>query len=82
MSNFRKLAVRTLTLSGAIYLAYTPGVQAYLDPGTGSMMLQAIIGSIAAGAVAGRLYWSKIKGMLTGKGKTEAASDDTPAAQE
>ena len=32
---------------------------AYLDPGTGSIILQGIIGALAAVAVALKLYWHK-----------------------
>ncbi len=34
---------------------------AYLDPGTGSMLLQAILGGVAGVVIAGRLYWGKLK---------------------
>ncbi len=34
---------------------------AYLDPGTGSMLIQGLIGAVAAAFVVGRLYWYKIK---------------------
>jgi hypothetical protein len=30
---------------------------AYLDPGAGSMVLQAVVGGVAAVAVMGKLYW-------------------------
>ena len=33
---------------------------AYLDPGTGSIILQGIIGAVAAIAVALKLYWHKL----------------------
>ena len=39
---------------------------AYLDPGTGSMMLQALIGALAGGLVMARNYWTKIKGFFSG----------------
>jgi hypothetical protein len=32
---------------------------AYLDPGSGSMVLQAVIGGAAAVAVMGKLYWRR-----------------------
>jgi hypothetical protein len=35
--------------------------QAYLDPGTGSMILQVLLGGIAGIAVIVKLYWRKIK---------------------
>ncbi len=40
---------------------------AYLDPGTGSMLIQGIIGAIAAVGVTLKLYWHKIKLMISGR---------------
>ena len=34
---------------------------AYLDPGTGSIILQAILGAIAAGFSYCMFYWNKVK---------------------
>jgi len=38
---------------------------AYLDPGTGSIILQAIIGLIAAGLTAVSIYWEKFKSIIS-----------------
>ena len=46
-------------------LGYVPVAHAYLDPGTGSMMLQAVVGAIAGFALVGRLYWSKLKSFFS-----------------
>ncbi|MFN2617110.1 MAG: hypothetical protein ABR581_08295 [Thermoleophilaceae bacterium] len=35
-------------------------VLAYLDPGSGSMILQVIAGGLAAVAVTAKLYWRKL----------------------
>jgi hypothetical protein len=51
------------------------GVFGYLDPGTGSMLLQVLAGGAAAAAVAGRLFWRRIATMLRLKKK-----DDAPGA--
>jgi hypothetical protein len=32
----------------------------YLDPGSGSVILQVVLGGVAAAAVAARLYWKRI----------------------
>ena len=37
---------------------------AYLDPGTGSMLLQVALGGVAAIAVAVKLYWYRILAVL------------------
>jgi hypothetical protein len=36
------------------------GLLAYLDPGSGSMILQAFAGGVAAVAVMGKLYWRRL----------------------
>jgi len=40
---------------------------AYLDPGTGSIILQALVGAIAAGATYCSMYWQKIKSFFSKK---------------
>ena len=37
---------------------------AYLDPGTGSIILQAILGFIAAAAATVSIYWQKFKSII------------------
>jgi hypothetical protein len=37
---------------------------AYIDPGTGSLMLQALAGGAAAVAVFGKIYWRRVKSLL------------------
>ncbi len=54
---------------------YAAPAHAYLDPGTGSILLQGLIASIAGMLVAGRLYWQRVKLFFAGVfGKT---SDDS-----
>ena len=36
----------------------------YIDPGSGSLLLQALAGGVAAVGVAGKLYWRRIKRLL------------------
>ena len=36
----------------------------YLDPGSGSMILQLLAGGAAAVAVTGKLYWKRLKNLL------------------
>jgi hypothetical protein len=40
--------------------AATSTAQAYLDPGTGSMILQIMLGGVAGVALAGKLYWQRL----------------------
>lgn len=54
-----------LVLLGAS-LTYAAPAFAYLDPGTGSIILQGIIATVAGMLVAGRLYWQRVKLFLAG----------------
>ncbi|HEX6585008.1 MAG TPA: hypothetical protein VF056_15515 [Thermoleophilaceae bacterium] len=53
-------------------------VLAYLDPGSGSMILQIIAGGLAAVAVTAKLYWGRLlKFLRIRKDEPEAAERDT-----
>ena len=51
---------------------------AYLDPGAGSMILQVLAGGLAGLAVAGKLYWARIKRVL-GFGRRDSTPDEHPS---
>lgn len=53
-------------------------ILAYLDPGTGSVVLQVILASLLAVAVAFRVFWRKIKGVF----RKESPMDDTDTEQD
>ena len=40
---------------------YSPLALAYLDPGTGSMILQVVLGAVASLAVSVTTFWPKLK---------------------
>jgi hypothetical protein len=53
-------------------------VLAYLDPGSGSMILQIIAGGLAAVAVTAKLYWGRLlKFLRIRKDEPEASEPDT-----
>ena len=54
-----------LFLSLTLYMLLTSNSFAYLDPGTGSIILQAIIGFIAASIATLTVYWNKFKNFFT-----------------
>ena len=45
---------------------------AYLDPGTGSMIIQLILGGFVGLAVIGKLYWHRLKAIFTRDSGLEA----------
>ena len=58
-----------LVLSVGIALPLT--AQAYIDPGSGSLVLQLLIGSVVGLFVAVKLYWKKIVAFVTLKKASE-----------
>jgi hypothetical protein len=53
---------------------------AYLDPGSGSYLLQLLVAAILGGAVAVRMNWARLKGWFSRKDKAEAS--DTAEASD
>lgn len=69
--------VGRLVLVGVLLVALFPSPShAYLDPTSGSILLQVLLGGIAGGALAVKLFWHKILGWF-GAGKRD---HDDPAA--
>jgi hypothetical protein len=56
-----KRSYSALLLALAVLLISADNAYAYLDPGTSSMILQGLIGGIAGGLFAIRVYWGKLK---------------------
>tara|TARA_B100001564_G_scaffold319326_1_gene296485 strand:+ start:435 stop:638 length:204 start_codon:yes stop_codon:yes gene_type:complete len=56
--NFKKILL--------IFIFFLPSVNAYayLDPGTGSMIIQALLGILAAIGAYITLYWRKFKNLI------------------
>ena len=55
-----------------LLLVSTPA-SAYIDPGTGSFLVQGIIAAVLGAAMVIRMYWQRIKSVLTGR---SAKADD------
>ncbi len=60
-----KLNLSTRVIAVALGLIVTPSAFAYIDPGTGSILLQGLIAGIAGGAAVLRVYWFRIKSLFT-----------------
>ena len=52
----------------AAVLSIAPPAHAYLDPGTGSMLLSALIGLAAALALGLKMFWYRLVGLFRGRG--------------
>jgi len=53
--------VKLLSLIMFLYFIPMDNAYAYLDPGSGSMLLQLLLGGVAGLAVVFKLYWAQFK---------------------
>jgi len=56
-------------------LVYAPGVHAYLDPSTGSMIVSALVGIFASIALAVKTYWYKLKSLFRRSEPSKSSED-------
>ena len=78
-----RLALRVVVLVAA-FVSIAGPAHAYLDPGTGSMILSALIGIVAAVALALKMFWYRLVGWVRGSrwGSRPGAVESAPAADE
>jgi len=72
MSNFQRFLVATV-----LFLVVAGPAYAYIDPSSGSMILQGLIAGVAAIAVTAKLWWHRLLVLLGIRKRTlPAASRD------
>jgi hypothetical protein len=80
----RRRLARIALLTSVATLFCTGPAWAYLDPGTGSMLLQLLLGGIAGAIVVGKLYWHRFRGFVasrfSGKSREGARATHTSAS--
>lgn len=65
----------------ALFLVMTTGsAHAYIDPGSGSIIIQAIIGAVAAGLFTLKIYWHRLTGLFS-RGKNDEGKTDESAGE-
>ena len=65
MTRSRTIVTSTL-LCILVFSAFPPRVQAYLDPGTGSYLLQVLLAGLLGALVAVKLFWRNIASFIRG----------------
>jgi hypothetical protein len=60
----------------------TSAILAYLDPGSGSVILQGLLGGLAAVAVTFKLWWKRLTGLFHRRERREPEPAETPAPKE
>ena len=70
--------MRTTNLYTVLFItffSFSPSAFAYLDPGTGSMVISAIVGIFATAYLALKTYWYKLTNFFKGKKKNDTDQD-------
>jgi len=73
--------MQILILTLILFFASTQNAQAYLDPGTGSYILQLIIGGALGGVFLLKNYWQSLKGFFS-RNKTKSDDHETNSQEE
>ena len=80
-----KAVYATIAVGAALVLSLPKNAYAYLDPGTGSMLLQGCMAAVAGGLLIIRAYWGKWKRLVASSKKAaqqphaEGTATDNPA---
>ena len=60
----------------SVLVLFPPSAHAYIDPGTGSYILQIAIAGIAAGAIAIKMFWKRIRALFSSNRAQENTDQD------
>ena len=71
----KNLTIVIIFLLVAVALFPAPA-QAYIDPGTGSFVIQGIIAAVVGAGFTVKVFWHRIKSAITGKKPLEDDDDD------
>jgi hypothetical protein len=66
-----------LTIPVTVIALWAAPAMAYLDPGSGSAIMSAIIGLFVAIGLTIKTYWYKFKSLFKGKSTAEESGSDT-----
>lgn len=66
--------MQQLILVGILFTIFTKPAHAYLDPGTGSFLLQVIVGGFLGGVFIIKGYWQRISAFFTKKKSNQSST--------
>lgn len=72
------MRARGLMAVACLTVLYTSPAHAYLDPGTGSIILQGLLAGIAAAMAAAGLYWARVKNFFSSLFSSKKLADSNP----
>jgi len=75
MKHYGHLAIIAILVS-LLYLLFPQTAHAYLDPGTGSFIIQMVIAALLGASVTLKIYWSRVKTFFAGHFSRRQSNDD------
>ena len=57
--------VETLYFSLMLGTSFLPNIGGYIDPGSGSIVIQLIIGALVGVGITMKIYWYKLKNLVS-----------------
>ena len=76
----RRNLLLSLTIA-TVFASLSPPTYAYLDPGTGSIILQGVIAAIATVGFTAKIYWQRIKAFFQGESGQEKKEEREEQAE-
>lgn len=76
MNNRSSRILLLMSLILGYSLVPIPVANAYMDPGSGSFIIQMLIGAMLGAAVAIKVFWRRIVGFFSRKRRTEDQDSD------
>jgi hypothetical protein len=67
-----------LILFTLLVLFVSRPAHAYLDPGTGSILVQGLVAALAVASAAVAAFWTRLKQLFSGRRKTDPEDRDVP----
>ena len=68
---------RLIVVTLLVFLVSRPA-HAYLDPGTGSILVQGLVAALAVASAAVAAFWTRLKQLFSGRRKTDPEDRDVP----
>ncbi len=75
------MRLSTVLASFAVLICASGHAHAYLDPGTGSIILQAIVATVASSLFVIKIYWYKLKALFGVSRNAADTEDESDSAQ-
>jgi hypothetical protein len=70
--------LQSLTVFGLVLLVVAPSAHAYVDPGSGSMLLQLLLGGVAGVTILLKWYWQRFLALFGGEKKEPELLETSP----